>query len=255
MTKRSFVRASIALGILVLMLILAYIPSPGAAALVWSDNFDDLNIDDWTSISCTVEDGTLRGIDPPPPPDHVPASLAYRPSEVAYGTWKFDITEVGEWGEELDIFRIYLITTEPELINWSYYALKITHASNLEGQRLSYKLEKVFQDGVHVNLDTHLGETQPLTTKGTFMKFAITRTTAGHFLVYMNGTVIMDAVDNEIKTSEFFGFYAWRDFALDNVEVYDTIEVGLPLTLIVSVSAVIIIVVVVIIFLKRRGRA
>ena len=97
----------VAIGII--SLLCAFMPMPSDAALIWSDDFNDLSLDDWFQVSCTAEDGSLRGskpildIDPPTP-------LAYHPSTVSSGTWKFDLTEIGEWGEELDIILILQLT-------------------------------------------------------------------------------------------------------------------------------------------------
>ena len=72
--------------------------------------------------------------------------------------------------------------------------------------------------------------------------------------VYINGTLGMSASDNDLTDSEQFGYYSWRDYALDNLEVYDSIEVGnLPVQLIALGLAVPVVIVAALIILKKRS--
>jgi hypothetical protein len=119
---------------------------------------------------------------------------------------------------------------EPEVPDWEYYALSIVHASGSGGVRLSYRIEKYVDNVPKVLLDTHLGEWQE-TTKGDFHHFAITRVASGQMTVFLNGTQILQATDTELTTTGWFGFYTWDDWSLDNVECYDTIEIGQTLSL------------------------
>ena len=246
---------TVGLGMIVLLCVLTYAPFHSGAALVWSDDFNDLNIDDWFQVSCTAEDGSLRGyveldIDPPTP-------IAYHPSTVATGTWKFDLTEIGEWGEELDLIHIYFIQTDIQWDNSSYYALVISHGwVNTEGtigKTFVMELAKQYQDGIEYTLATYTTEPR-FTQVGVLYQFAITRTTSGEMSVYVNGTHAMSAVDNDLTFSEHFGFYSWRDYSLDNIEVYNSIEIGgLPVQLIALGVAIPIVIIAALVFLKRKS--
>lgn len=225
-------------GLLFLVSVLIYSPIQVSGALVWSEYFDELDFDTWTMQSCQLIDNELHGVNG----DHAPAVIAYRESAVSVGTWKFDLREVGEWGEELDICKIYFMSPlELEVPDWEYYALSIVHASGSGGVRLSYRIEKYVDSQPKIFVDTYLGEWM-VSTKGTLHHFTITRVDSGQMTVYLNGTQIMQGTDTQLTTTGWFGFYTWDDWSLDNVECYDTIEIGgsLPLATIgiVGVAAV-----------------
>ncbi|MHA1136068.1 MAG: hypothetical protein ACTSSE_06225 [Candidatus Thorarchaeota archaeon] len=196
-------------------------------------------------------DNELHGVNG----NHAPAVMAYCESTVAVGTWKFYLREVGEWGEELDICKIYFMSPlEPEIPGWEYYALSIVHASGSGGVRLSYTIEKYIDNQPKVIVASYLGEHME-STKGTLHHFAITRVESGQMTVYLNGTQVMQGNDADLATTGWFGFYTWDDWSLDNVEVYDTIEVGqsLPLVTIgIVVVAAIGIIVVAVYFVRVR---
>lgn len=223
-------------------------------AIVWTENFDELNFDIWTTQSCTVEDGTLRGVPPPPPPYHISAAIAYRESSVAVGTWKFDFLEKAEWSEELDIGRVYFMSSELEAVNWTYYCLSITHGGGVDGVKLVYALEKYVYPNPKIVIDSYLGEPDPISTAGTQHHFMITRTGSGVISVYLNSTLIMQKADSSIDTSEYFGYYAWHDWALDNITVYNTVETGLGTMEIVAIGGAAVVIVGLVVFARRTGR-
>ncbi|MFW9961272.1 MAG: hypothetical protein ACFFDV_09650 [Candidatus Thorarchaeota archaeon] len=241
-------RKSTTLILLALLCFLAFTPLQSSAALVWSETFDELNPEVWTTLlACRLEDGALRGVDG----DHISAVRAYRPSNVSVGTWKFDLTEFHNFGEELDICKIYFI--KPEESDYSsYYSLSLVHAGGEEGERYSYTLEKYIEGIPKVILDTHIGQAKP-TMIGVLQQFAITRSADGQMAVYLNSSLILHAVDTDISTSEYFGFYTWDDWAFDNVYVYDTIEIGgNAIPLVIGVASVAVIVIAVIGIIRKR---
>ncbi|MFW9808529.1 MAG: hypothetical protein ACFFE6_04020 [Candidatus Thorarchaeota archaeon] len=240
----------IRLSVLALICLLTITPMQSSAALVWTEYFDELDADIWTYQSCQIIDGQLRGTHA----DHASAVILYRESTVAVGTWKFELNETGEWGEELDICRFWILSPlQPEVPDWEYYALSIVHAGGAAGQRLSYTIEKYVDNNPKVILDSYLGEAME-TTVGTFHQFMITRDAGGQITVYLNSTLIMQATDTALDSTGWFGFYTWDDWALDNIEVYDTIETGLNLPLVLSIGAggVIIVAAILIYQYKRR---
>jgi hypothetical protein len=87
-----------------------------------------------------------------------------------------------------------------------------------------------------VILDSYLGDAQE-TTVGTFHQFMVTRDAGGLMSVYLNSTLILQASDTDLDSTNWFGFYTWDDWALDNIEVYDTIETGLNLPMVLAIGA------------------
>ena len=232
----------------------ASLTQSASAAIVWTENFDELNYDVWTTQSCTVEDGSLRGVPPPPPPYHISAAIAYRESTVSVGTWKFDFLEKAEWSEELDIGRVYFMSTELEAVNWTYYCISITHGGGVDGVRLVYALEKYIYPNPKIVMDSHLGEPDPISTTGTQHHFMITRTAGGTISVYLNSSMIMQTTDASYDSSEYFGYYAWHDWALDNITVYNTIETGLGTIEMAVIGGAALVVIGLVIFARRTGR-
>ena len=225
-------------------------PEPVVATLIWSETFDQLNEDNWHYVECQIIDGALRGVQQPPVTQNDRSAMrAYRDSNVTVGTWKFDITEIGGWDEELDIMKVYIISDGwPELSN--YYALDLVHASNVNGIRYSYSIERWY-DSRRKIIDNYLGETQP-SVDGMLQHFSVTRTANGLLSVYLNSSLILQATDTSINNSSYFGFYTWDDWAFDNVYVYDTVSSNMTLPLLLVGITSVAIVATVIHFLRKR---
>ena len=213
-------------GLLLLMLLclIAYTPLQGSAGLVWSETFDELNPEVWTTLtSCKIEDGVLRGIHSMAP-HHIPAVRASRVSNISVGTWKFELTDMRTWDEELDICKVFFMSPGDPLSD-EYYALSISHVGGQEGERYQYTIEKYLVGSPFVIIASELGETRT-TTVGLLQCLAITRTAEGLMSVYLNSSLILRVVDKDINETTIFGFYTWDDWAFDNVYVYDSLEVG-----------------------------
>lgn len=245
-------RRILGLGTLTLICILGFTPAPVSASLVWSETFDELNEDYWHCVACQLIDGVLRGEQQPSNVQLDRSAVrAYRLSNVSTGTWKFDLTEIGEWGEELDIMKIFFISPiYPD--NSDYYALSLVHASSEDGYSYSYKIEKWYNSHKTI-LDTYIGKPKP-SVKGTLQHLAITRQSNGLISIYLNSTLILRVTDNDITTTGYFGFYTWDDWALDNIYVYDSIEIGnnLP-SLIVGALTIGLVAIAIVLFIKRRN--
>jgi hypothetical protein len=241
----------VGIALLTLICLFSFSPVQVSGALVWSEYFNELDYGTWTMESCQLINNELHGING----DHVSAVMAYRESTIAIGTWKFDLREVGEWGEELDICKIYFMSPlEIEATDWEYYALSIVHSSGSGGVRLSYRIEKYVNNLPKVLIATYLGEYTE-STKETLHHFAITRIANGQMTVYLNGTQVMQGTDTDLTTTNWFGFYTWDDWSLDNIEVYDTIEIGGTQSLVtigVVGAAAIVLVVIAVYFWKLR---
>ena len=246
--KRGNRRCLISFELIALVGVFVCAPLEASAALVWSETFDELDSEVWTTLlSCKLEDGALRGFYG----DHISAVRAYHPSNISVGTWKFDLTEFDEFNGELDDCKVYFIS--PGLPTSSeYYAFSLTHAASAEGMAYSFSLEKYTYDAPHVALDTCVGETRP-EMYGVLHHFAITRTSDGHMSVYMNSTLILDAIDTDLNSTEYFGFYTWDDWAFDNVAVYETIEMGGDYTpMLIGVASVAAVAIIALVFWRRK---
>lgn len=240
----------IAVSALYILCLVSFPTTLVSAALVWAEYFNHLDYDIWTSQSCRLEDNEQHGVDG----DHISAVIAYRDSSVAVETWKFDLREVGAWGEEFDVCKVYFMSPlELEVLDWEYYALSIVHAGGLSGISYSYRIEKYLDNQPKVLIPTYLGETHE-SVKGITHHFAITRHSSGLMSVYLNGSLIMSTTDNDITTTEYFGFYTWDDWAFDNVEVYDTIEIGQDIPMVLVCIAVIVLIAAIAIFVIHKQR-
>ncbi len=242
-------RVLLGFGILTLIVLVGFTPKIASAKLIWSETFNELDEENWHFVECQIVDGVLRGVQQSPVTQEDRSAMrAYRHSNVTIGTWKFDMTEVGEWDEELDILKVYIISPHwPELSD--YYALTLVHASNMDGIRYSYSIEKWYESSKTI-LDNHLGDTAP-TGDGILQHFTITRTINGLFSVYLNSSLILQASDTSINTSGYFGFYTWDDWSFDNVYVYDSVESDITLPLLLAGVLIVGVIVVTILYLKK----
>ena len=238
------------LGIVIAILIIASTPQLSSAALVWSEDFVELG-PEWTTANCEIVDECLHGI--------TEGSIsAYCSSNISVGTWMLELKEIGDWvtvelgGTWSDYTRVYFLSPDVPTYPESYMALSFKHASNAEGSYFIYRIEKYF-DSVVTFLDQYSGPPEE-TTIGILHQFAITRTSDGLMSVYLNGTQILQAVDTDITTTEYFGFYTRIDWALDNIEVFDSIEIGggLPLVLVAAGVGVAVAVIAVVLLIRRR---
>lgn len=92
--ERNVKNSSVGLGLVGVLLLVAFIPIPAYAAEVWSDDFDDENYDGWTVTEgeFTCADGYLEVT------EHDVGwnawSGIYHNSTVTSGTWSFDYFRV-----------------------------------------------------------------------------------------------------------------------------------------------------------------
>jgi len=218
-------------GITIGLFVISLTPQLGSASSIWSETFDRLDSGTWVTGSCRIDDGRLRGmtIDSTHAERKTLALTesiwAYRNSTVAVGTWKLDLEEMGGWTIEKsinDMTRVYFILIGTPTDTISYLALSFRHASSTEGNFLSYRIEKYYNNAV-TYLDTYSGEPKA-TTLGILHHFAITRNTAGIISVYLNDTMILHGIDTDITTTQNFGLYTRVDWTFDNIEMSDSVE-------------------------------
>jgi len=203
------------------------------SAIVWSEDFDDGNVSNWNifeinwtlpvgTVNLTadpedlfdVSEGVLRAIGPE-------WNFASINSSIAYGTWNYtlDIQKPDETN------RISVaIMGEKFGEHW----LQEVHSA--DGFRLNVWITDEGPDGsiqfvrgerdesstIHGNVDVSdiLG----------WHNFIVTRELTGQFYVYLDGVLILEAMDNTTITYERFIFYSMADPAIDNVTISDTID-------------------------------
>ena len=263
---------------LTLLMMFIYSPITCEAAIVWSDDFNDGNYDGWTvtGINMTalppvlvdgnysVDDGLLRATGEG---EGWIWNLASHPSSVATGTWSFDIdsppTEPG-----LTHFYVYFMSADTEIVDGipDGYAIKV--------EMILYQGFRGFQLEKYVDGSNHLlaqYQTEEDVIGGYHID--VTRTSSGEFNIWINGTHRMAAQDQAISSSGYFRFSTPAGAAIDNVEVFDSIEftptttststststsstptqsgIVLPIELIVIGVVVVVIAVIVVVYLKK----
>ncbi|KXH76827.1 MAG: hypothetical protein AM326_06510 [Candidatus Thorarchaeota archaeon SMTZ-45] len=209
--------------------------SPILAGIVWSENFDDEDFSDWMifEINWTlpdgvvnftidpadlynVSDGVLRAIGPE-------WNFAMRENSVAYGTWSFDIDI--QRPDDINRFGVGL-TGE----NYSDHWLPPTGSSNAylisilipnEGPSGDIRLARNEYPGT-----TNIVASYYVENIRGWKNFIVTREfdREGYFHIYMDGILIISAVDTYHTTSEYFTVFGMANHAIDNITVSDTID-------------------------------
>ncbi|MHA1908654.1 MAG: hypothetical protein ACW98Y_15235 [Candidatus Thorarchaeota archaeon] len=183
------------------------------AAIVWSDNFDDGNMDGWVTHefqgltpNFTVIDGVVysQGEDL--------LNIAGHDSTVVYGTWSFDIYINQPTGVEI-------METSPIGNGYSqdgYEVIFLPDSNTIQLDRLYATSETTWDS---ITLDSY-----PMDPLG-WHHVDVTRDTNGYFCVYLNTTPKLEAIDNTHIISNVFiiGFAG----AFDNVAVSNTVDIDL----------------------------
>ncbi|MFW9967465.1 MAG: hypothetical protein ACFFEA_09960, partial [Candidatus Thorarchaeota archaeon] len=191
------------------------------ATEVWSDNFEDGNCDEWTMNCCSAADGVLRST--------AAAGFACRESSVTEGTWSFDL-QVGEhesgpaMGFEFGAVTptVFFMSTHPEETPWYFYSVYATKVSTQTGSMPVVQIRKNSPSGggafnTWVKLASHDLEDGDFGWK----HIDVARTLGGQITVWLNGTIILQVVDTEIDTSEYFVFMACEGMGIDNIVLDD----------------------------------
>lgn len=219
-------------------------PPPCRAATVWSDNFNDGILDGWTvdTGEFSADDDTMRG-------NIGMSSRGYHSSNVATGTWSFDVY-CGYLG-----IGVQFISVEIGGPLIEYYSYDIT---------ISGRMEQIYFFRHWNFVPTRLGNYTPPTILG-WHHFDITRDAVGQFYVWINGTLAMQFIDTTYDSSNYFVIQAELDTAIDNIVISNTIDIpppttpdgippGIPLELVILPMAVIVVAVVLVlaVYLHRK---
>ena len=202
------------------------ISNPIPSEEVWSENFDDENIDDWEIFGIdytttpgtlipgnfSVSGGVLRNVGPE-------WDYAIRNSSVAYGTWSFDVDI--QRPEDFNRFPVgfmaeYNIENLQNATGDSYI---ISFRMPDDGPSGDIRLARNDVGGGTTFLDGYDVEI----IRG-WKNIIVTREESGQFYVYLDGDLILDVVDTIHTTSECFIFYGYANPAIDSITVSDTID-------------------------------
>ena len=216
------------------------------AILTWEDDFEDGNLDDWLFNAWEINseiynppidpgfniiDGILRAPNYPYFNDTSRnMTSALHNSTFAYGIWNFDWVPQVSLTEEafFDIVAIiYNINHQLDLTGLSVldksaygYTIRIYHNSTGVATRIS--------------LTKRVGPPPSTTTLGSYdltpavmesIHIEVTRDKKGHFNVYYDTALIIEATDNDITTSDHFVFRSYvGDTGLDNITINDALS-------------------------------
>ena len=265
---------------------------PVKATELITDNFNDMNYDDWGTCGImynrtdrlyydagvgnfTAADQTLRVNGSETTWDLQYMNVAYLNHSVNYGTWSFDLFIVDTPGAECVVQLItdhYNPTTEISTIpgpgrNYGYAFVMITHDIGISpyGQPTIDFWRLVGTQ--HTSLGRYDVGPPSYSWNNCWTHFDVTRNSTGYFNVYINGTLRMSGQDNITIPSGYFIFAGLTGQAIDNVLIYDymlpppppittTLYLFLPdFTLpLIAISAIelIVIIVLVILYFRRR---
>jgi hypothetical protein len=246
---------------------MGYLPLACEGAVVWSDDFNDGNYDGWTICdNSTLHDGNwgFSGSNWTAASFYLQVEAGYgeagwgiisHPSNVAYGKWSFSFRANETLVESLDrpepIANFAFISEN--FYDWDDYGsdatgywINIGTVATAVGYELEIRLGGSV-DGVDA-LDDSLEDLLPIAG---WHQIEVTRSAAGLFKVFHNGSLILQGQNTEITTSEMIWLWNGYESMIDNIVVDDAPPLDLLPIAVVGASAVVIIVIVVI-FLRRR---
>ena len=215
---------------------LALIEKHNPADLVFSYDFDDGNLSDWSWFA--IDDGI--------PYNEYPGNvsvangsmtmggehwnIAYVNSSVAYGSWSFDVFVVDNDEHEIVIpFILIEYTTDVYLkqayilqIVTGYYPGFLIPGTEYDQPRLQTAKISLYTGSP---TGRSLVWTDQFDTDDIWgwKNFTITREDDGQFYIYMNGVPVLDFKDNQHTTCNYFAFSSRVGPAFDNLFVYDNV--------------------------------
>jgi hypothetical protein len=197
----------------------------------WSDDFDHGNITEsgwsiqgfspglppWTSFpgNITAEDKTMRVHSPP----HW--SEAYRTSNVAYGSWAFDV-----YCLDTPVNRGYIafVSGSPPLVPEDINTIPFEYGIiTVVGQHLGYSSAFLLYSRSNVSPYVSVIGSYDVEEVSGWWHISITRDYDGNFKVYFNDTLGITVTDSTYTTCHLFTFTAEGGYALDNIVVDPTV--------------------------------
>ncbi len=254
-SKKNRLKSSLILSV---FLLLAIGPSSCYATEIWSDDFDDGDFDDWTpryyggDPVWNASENRLK-LDQ----EHI--GIITYDSAVTTGTWSVDIQtcETAEMAEANDIvvyFMVDGIPTSEAGMDWMGYGFQMSPSTVGSESVHTFSIRKKSAEMDSATralvLDSYNGE--PVGRR--WYHIVVTRTSNGQITAFLNGTQILQAVDTDYNSSEYFALVGTQFQCFDNVIVDDQpLPVGPPLEILVLGTGVVAILVVAVVVMKRRG--
>jgi len=194
----------------------------------WDDDFDDGDYEGWTVRfgSWSITNYTLQALYHSDTIDN--GGYIQYPSDIAYGTWSFDV-----YLRPTKMVLFPFIIINGTWVEYGYdYWLEIKPWRGIT--------EFIFSK----DIGTYPEFTFPLDYYAILADLTdrwhhidITRDIEGRFYIYLNGDLIMDALDDSVKTSETFRVFSYPDGSLiDNISVRNIVDILPPIPADVSVE-------------------
>ena len=215
-------------GLIFLLLVLCLIiPLPTSSQAVgWSDSFntgvvsDDWSIYGWNRTSGEDLPGSFSATDFTLQSNGDDWSKAYRTSDVANGSWIFDLECVQTPANHSYVAFVASTSTSIDTIPREYGLMTVV------GQLGSWDHAFVlYRRNIGNQYIVPLGNYDVAEISGWY-HINITRTPTGDFTVAFNGTVRITANEPTYTTSDVFSFSAEAGWAIDNIEVIPYSEDG-----------------------------
>jgi Carboxypeptidase regulatory-like domain len=216
-------------GLLLLLFASMSFKAPCEAAVVWSDNFDDGNLDGWTTsgaypfemkgtIARALVPGNFSAADKTLRATGAPRSQAYsfitHPT-VTVGTWSWDLYCNVE-GAPNNLIGLADWIDRPNItlpFDWNGHGVDIGQYGGIIFKRID--------NGSYLDIGRGSWKPKP----GSWTHIDMTHDSEGRWLLYINGTLCMDKVDKQFSEFGYFGLWLQPGPAIDNVVVSDTIYV------------------------------
>ena len=239
--------------ILTCFLMLAMEPPSSVATDVFFDDFNDGNYDGWTptdygggSIWSASEfhlrlDQTMIG------------SIA-RESSVSTGKWSLDIyCENPDMKAAAYFMVIGYPPNSDATTKYSGYAIQLATAPSDNGRIHTFSIRKRVVDSVQgifrgTILDSYLGD--EFDTR--WYHIDVTRTSNGQITAFLNGTQILQAVDTDFDSSDYFALVGEGQQCFDNVRIDDTPLSGGLEIIVLGIGAGAILIVALVVIKRRR---
>ncbi len=238
-------RLVIPLAFIVLLFTISIQTPVEAVGLIYED-FEDMNYDNWgtygevfnrtenryypaNSANFSASDKTLKVTGPAGDWLRQLYSIAYLNHSVNYGTWSFDLYMVDTPGHEIVIFlladSIYPSSisnniSEPSM-TYGYIFVILTYGSWTNYDRPLIEFWYI-NNGVDNVIDRYNLGPSGSTWPGGWTHFDIIRNLAGHFYIYLNGTLCM-SIQPPVHNipSGYFTFGGQAGHAIDNLTIQD----------------------------------
>jgi hypothetical protein len=210
--------------ILILIFLSASMVATCRASTIWSDNFDDGNLDGWTVSGTSmfsgartelakgnfsVADKTLRATGVGKPMHY---SILTHPNTVKVGTWSWDLYFNKE-GTVSGYTGMAMLTDKPVMtppFDFNGYGFDLTDT----GTGCFYRYQK--------GITNIIGRMNTLTIQPTgWTRIDLARNENGQFSLYLDGTLCVEVTDSKYSNLDYFALWLAVGPVIDNVVISD----------------------------------